>query len=487
MLERKLRLHSEQQSETSPGRSLHNKPRLFLRRREGLTRYGRGQSSPMRPVKSVVKARKSSGKTRPVIPPSSVRPGPTDPGSRHPLGSRFSSDESFIIRGSQRVQQEEAELVEFEELEKAAFDTSCFSQCSLVTTLVGGERGRVSSEEKEEGEEEDLDKTLTPSQTKVGDDREQEAEGERGGKEGVKSLVELEQQKSLAAGLVFSDDEEWESFSHTPTLPREEEEGSCPPSPWTSPGRQQCASSSTPLPLSPPHPLTPPHHLNCLSPNTLRTKSTTAVKPHPLHLKPHPLAPLLQLVSSLALRQDKKQHKSQPVVGRPRPLKPHTPRYPREAEVKERLNQLETEIERFRSLNSRLEQQTREKEESLSHLRRELSEFQEQMKRETEQFENYKRQETKKLRRERRVFETYVQETRAGQERRDREEIEGLKSEVQRLEEEMREREERWRAALARQRTRAESLEAQNRELQSDLRMMERERLVWWQEQVWNY
>ena len=62
--------------------------------------------------------------------------------------------------------------MEFEELEKAAFDTSCFSQCSLVTTLVGGERGRVSSEEKEEGEEEDLDKTLTPSQTKVGDDRE---------------------------------------------------------------------------------------------------------------------------------------------------------------------------------------------------------------------------------------------------------------------------------------------------------------------------
>ena len=58
---------------------------------------------------------------------------------------------------------------------------------------------------------------------------------------------------------------------------------------------------------------------------------------------------------------------------------------------------------------------------------------------------------------------------------------------VQRLEEEMREREERWRAALAMQRTRAESLEAQNRELQSDLRMMERERLVWWQEQVWNY
>ena len=55
---------------------------------------------------------------------------------------------------------------------------------------------------------------------------------------------------------------------------------------------------------------------------------------------------------------------------------------------------------------------------------------------------------------------------------------------MSRLQEELGEREERWRAAVSRQRMRAESLEAQNRELQADLRMMERERLVWWQEQV---
>ena len=101
------------------------------------------------------------------------------------------------------------------------------------------------------------------------------------------------------------------------------------------------------------------------------------------------------------------------------------------------------------------------------------------------------------------MFESYVQESRAGQERRDREEMENLRSQVshrtgpgacgppaggseqvQRLEEEMVEREERWRTAVGRQRQRVEALEAQNRELVADLRMMERERLTWWQEQV---
>ena len=179
----------------------------------------------------------------------------------------------------------------------------------------------------------------------------------------MKSLVELEQQKSLAAGLVFSDDEEWESFSHTPTLPREEEEGSCPPSPWTSPGRQQCASSSTPLPLSPPHTLTPspPPQLPVSQHSEDEIDHRCETKPPPSEATP----PRSTLTTRLfpALRQDKKQYKSQPVVEKTTPPEATPPRYPREAEVKERLNQLETEIERFRSLNSRLEQQTREKEE----------------------------------------------------------------------------------------------------------------------------
>ena len=64
--------------------------------------------------------------------------------------------------------------MEFEELEKAAFDTSCFSQCSLVTALVGGVRGGASEagSEEEGGGGEDLDKTLTPSQTQVEENEE---------------------------------------------------------------------------------------------------------------------------------------------------------------------------------------------------------------------------------------------------------------------------------------------------------------------------
>ncbi len=37
---------------------------------------------------------------------------------------------------------------------------------------------------------------------------------------------------------------------------------------------------------------------------------------------------------------------------------------------------------------------------------------------------------------------------------------------------------------MARHRKRMEGLEARNRELQDDLRVMEQERLSWWQEQV---
>lgn len=55
---------------------------------------------------------------------------------------------------------------------------------------------------------------------------------------------------------------------------------------------------------------------------------------------------------------------------------------------------------------------------------------------------------------------------------------------VQELQEDLQHRESRWSATLARYRLRIESLEAQNHELQGDLKMMEQERLQWWQQQV---
>ena len=122
MLKRQLRLHSSKQVNytqndcrgsplvifflknevQSPGLSLQHKPHPFLKRGEGLAKYGGGQRSTRKPIKPVTKTRK----TGPVS-PSSKRRGSTHQrgeGRGHLLGSRFSSDESFIIRGSQRVQ-----------------------------------------------------------------------------------------------------------------------------------------------------------------------------------------------------------------------------------------------------------------------------------------------------------------------------------------------------------------------------------------------
>ncbi len=50
--------------------------------------------------------------------------------------------------------------------------------------------------------------------------------------------------------------------------------------------------------------------------------------------------------------------------------------------------------------------------------------------------------------------------------------------------EELKVREARWGSTMARYRVRIENLEVENKELQSDLRMMEKERLQVWQMQV---
>ena len=52
------------------------------------------------------------------------------------------------------------------------------------------------------------------------------------------------------------------------------------------------------------------------------------------------------------------------------------------------------------------------------------------------------------------------------------------------MKDELRQKESRWSTTLSRYRLRIESLESQNEELQNDLRMMEEQRLLWWQQQV---
>lgn len=96
----------------------------------------------------------------------------------------------------------------------------------------------------------------------------------------------------------------------------------------------------------------------------------------------------------------------------------------------------------------------------------------------------------------------YQREARTARDKKDKEEIEMLRSEVghchgspaptlpshlpqlQELREELQRRESRWSATASRYRLKLETVEARNRELEGDLRLMEQERLQWWQAQV---
>lgn len=72
----------------------------------------------------------------------------------------------------------------------------------------------------------------------------------------------------------------------------------------------------------------------------------------------------------------------------------------------------------------------------------------------------------------------------SARDKKDKEDLEVLRAEIASLHEELRQREVRWSSTLARYRRKIELLESQNKELQSDLKVMEQERLKWWQKQV---
>ena len=310
--------------------------------------------------------------------------------------------------------------MEFELLERAAIDNISLSQCSLVREVLGdegrwgegreegvvredepsvsappdkgsvmgecgdgchGEMGECGEGCHGESSSQDLDKTLTPSQKDVG---ETELVGGAG--------------QSLAAGLVFSDEEEWESFNHgsPPNQRREKEKGgeersvsSGSPSPWVSPLRGEQLDSggkavvSTPLSTSPPPPHQPQQSLGeCEprqqhSPHNVRDTVTSTVAPlvgsvenrTELPLPPPPpsalaarLFPALRQERERILLQQKKQNLPQPADDKTTPTATTPPSYPSEPELRDKLGQLETEIERFRVMNSKLEKQSREKE-----------------------------------------------------------------------------------------------------------------------------
>jgi len=150
------------------------------------------------------------------------------------------------------------------------------------------------------------------------------------------------------------------------------------------------------------------------------------------------------------------------------------------AALREKLAQLEAEIQHFRSENAVLATLRQEQQQVVDRLKKEMAEFECQKADELQRLEEFKAEETKKLKKERKVFETYQKAARAGPDKKDREEIEMLKSQVNELQDEIKCKERKWIASNQRLRDRVEQLEQENAELQEEIRVLEQRRLQEW-------
>ncbi|XP_009701196.1 PREDICTED: centromere protein J [Cariama cristata] len=148
--------------------------------------------------------------------------------------------------------------------------------------------------------------------------------------------------------------------------------------------------------------------------------------------------------------------------------------------LRERLTELETEIERFRAENTTLTKLREEREHALAIIRKEIAAFQQQKARELAEIEEYKKKEIKKLQKERKVFEKYTTEVRAIPDKKERDEIQALKQQIAQLQDNLKRKEAKWSTTHRRLKDQIEALENENMELKEEVKIMERFRLEAW-------
>ncbi|CAK6968525.1 centromere protein J [Scomber scombrus] len=149
-------------------------------------------------------------------------------------------------------------------------------------------------------------------------------------------------------------------------------------------------------------------------------------------------------------------------------------------QLRERLVELEIEIERFKKENAALSKLRQENEKNQENLRKEHLEFEQMKTEELAKFEEYKREENRKLQKERKLFEKHASAARAIPDKKEREEIQELKQQLISLQEEVRRKEGRWSSTHSRQRQQIDSLSQENSSLRDEVRMLEKLRLSAW-------
>ncbi|KAM9347788.1 centrosomal P4.1-associated protein [Symphorus nematophorus] len=148
--------------------------------------------------------------------------------------------------------------------------------------------------------------------------------------------------------------------------------------------------------------------------------------------------------------------------------------------LRERLVELEIEIERFKKENAALAKLRQENDKNEENLRKDRLEFEQRKAEELAKFEEYKKEENRKLQKERKLFEKHASAARAMPDKREREEIQVLKQQLSSLQEELRGRESRWASTHTRLRQQINSLSQENSSLRDEIRMLEKLRLSAW-------
>ncbi|KAJ8044200.1 Centromere protein J [Holothuria leucospilota] len=143
---------------------------------------------------------------------------------------------------------------------------------------------------------------------------------------------------------------------------------------------------------------------------------------------------------------------------------------------KEKLAELEDEIERFRKENAALAKLREEREKGLELFKKEVAEFEKQKEAELKQIEEFRHREMKKLRKEKKIFEKHQKAVRSLPDKKDREEMEKLKEQFGELQDELSRRESRWSANSKRLRDRIEALVNENDSLRRQMEEMNKEK-----------
>ncbi|XP_070770408.1 centromere protein J [Enoplosus armatus] len=203
---------------------------------------------------------------------------------------------------------------------------------------------------------------------------------------------------------------------------------------------------------------------------------------------PPPLPPASQLMTRLFPSLKPKAHNA--LLPPPPPAASVAPESKRPEEetgqqvqsrlLRERLVELEIEIERFKKENAALTKLRQENEKNQEALRKERLEFEQMKAVEVAKFEEHKKEENRKLQKERKLFEKHAAAARAMPDKKEREEIQVLKQQLSSLQEELRGRESRWASTHSRLRQQIDSLGQENSSLQDEIQMLEKLRLSTW-------